>query len=219
MKRELSGESVESASMVRWLGIVLVLAVMQMGAPALFAAEKAEDREAASEQHESAGEEHEATGEEHGEGHHLHKHHVALFLGTTEGVEPHVEHHENGHADPHGEGSGADKEDPSFTIGFDYERRFSKLFGFGGMIDWVVEGNREMLIGPIAFLHPYGKSKFYVAPCYERVRETQSNEFVLRVGASWDFDVGKFSVGPNLMYDFSDEHNLWVVGVGIGKGW
>ncbi len=157
--------------------------------------------------------------EEHGEEHHLHKHHIGVFLGATEGIEEHGEEHGgDGNVDPHSEGSSDGKDDPGFTIGFDYERRFTQLFGFGGMIDWVVEGNREWLIGPIAFLHPVGGAKLYAAPCFERVTDTSTNEFVFRVGASWDFEVGKYSVGPHLIYDFSDEHDLWVVGIGIGRG-
>ena len=207
-------------SATSWLGIVILALVFCLASPMRLVAQ---EHEAVGTEQKSSGEEHEgATGEHKGvEGHeeeHLHKHHIAVFLGVTEGVEPHVEHHDNGHGDPHAEESGSDKDDPGTTIGFDYERRFTKLFGFGGMIDWVVEGNREWLIGPIAFLHPFGGAKLYAAPCFEHVRESDSSEFVFRVGASWDFEVGKFSIGPNLMYDFSEEHDLWVVGIGIGRG-
>ena len=213
IKRALT-RTLSAASSV---GIFLVVVLVCLTLPVRVAAQENEQHEAAGEEHEAAAKPHEG-GEEHGEEHHLHKHHIALFLGATEGVEPHTEHHDDGHGDPHAEESSGGKEDPGFTLGFDYERRFNKLFGFGGMIDWVVQGNREWLIGPIAFLHPFGGAKLYAAPCFEHVTESDSNEFVFRVGASWDFEVGKFSVGPNLIYDFSDEHDLWVVGIGIGKG-
>ena len=211
---------------VGWLGVLLIAATLLV-APSAVAAEEHGEEEAAGEQHEASGEEQEEGGEaheggeEHGEEHHLHKHHIALFIGVTEGLEEHgEEHHDDGHGDPHSAStSSGEKGEPAFTLGFDYERRLTQLFGIGGMVDWVVEGNREILIGPIAFLHPFGKAKLFAAPCYERARESESNEFVFRVGASWDFEVGKFSVGPDLIYDFSEEHDLWVVGVGIGRGW
>lgn len=226
MKRELSGEWTGTTSPVRWLGIVLVSAVVLMGAPALSASEEAEEHEAAIEQHEASGEEHEEGGEEHGEEHHLHKHHFAVIIVATESLEDHGEEHNgNGHGDPHAEphseGSSGGKDDPNFTIGFDYERRFTQLFGFGGMIDIVVEGHREALLGPIAFLHPFAGSKFWVAPLAERLRESGDWEFVLRIGAGWDFPLGKsgkYSIAPNINYDILEDNQLWVVGVAIGMG-
>ena len=143
--------------------------------------------------------EHEETAGENGE--HHHKNHIAVFVGATEGEELNGE-----------------KEDPDFTLGIDYERRLSSLFGFGGMADWVVEGNREYLLGPIGFLHPYRGAKLFAAPCYQRVREEGENNFVLRIGASWDFAIGKYTVGPEIIYDFAEEENFLVFGVGFGMG-
>ena len=155
---------------------------------------------------------HESASEEHGEEHEFHKHHVAAVIGATESVEEHGE--------DHGEGSSDGKDDPNFTIAFDYERRFTQLFGFGGMADWVLEGRREFLIGPIAFLHPFAGSKFYAGPLAEGVRETGDWQLVVRVGAAWDFEIGKgkYSISPNVNYDITEEHRLWVVGVAFGMG-
>ena len=153
-------------------------------------------------QSQPAGESHEATeehGEEHGE--HFHKNHLAMFVGSTEAEEHHGE-----------------KGDPDFTLGVDYERRLSPLFGVGGMFDWVVEGRREFLVGPIGFLHPYKGLKFFAAPCYQRIREGEEDNFVFRVGTAWDFEIGKYSLAPNVIYDFAGEHNFLVLGLTIGRG-
>jgi len=177
---------------------------------------------AAGEEHESTGEEHEG-GEEHGEGHHLHKHHFAVILSATEGVEEHVEEpNGDGHGEPHAEGTSSGSDDPDFTIGCDYERRFTQLLGFGGRFDWVAEGRREFLVGPIGFLHPFGGSKLWLAPLAERVKEAGDWEFVVRVGAGWDFPVGKsgkYTISPSVNYDISEEHELWNVGLAFGRGW
>ena len=183
-------------------------------------AEKHEPQESVGEHEEGA-----EGGEEHGEKHEFHKHHIAVILSATEAVEEHGDEqsgngHDDGHGETHSEGSSSGKDDPDFTIGFDYERRFTRLFGFGGMLDWVAEGRREFLFGPIAFLHPFSGSKLYVAPLAERVRETGDWELVWRIGAGWDFPVGKsgkYSIAPNINYDITDEHELWVVGLAIGR--
>ena len=188
-----------------WGVPLALLLVVFVGAPATLVAQEAH---AAPEQEhaEQAGEAHEATeehGEEHAEEHgeHFHKNHIALFVGSTEAEEHHGE-----------------KGDRDFTLGVDYERRLSSLFGIGGMFDWVVEGRREFLVGPIGFIHPYKGLKFYAAPCYQHIREGDKDDFVFRIGGTWDFEVGKYSVGPHLIYDFASEQDFFVFGVGIGRG-
>ena len=217
------------------LSAVLVLGMVLLAAPLALLAEEhgstEAQHEASGETHEANGEEHEGGeefedgeehGEEHGEGHHFHKNHFAVILSSTEAVEEHGEEHNgNGHGETHSEGSSG-KDDPDFTIGFDYERRLSQLIGVGGMIDWVAEGRREFLFGPIGFLHPFKGSKFWVAPLAERVRETGDWELVWRIGAGWDFPIGKsgkYSIAPNINYDITEEHELWVIGLAIGMGW
>ena len=230
MKLETAIDSSRAWQLPSRLGGVLVLALVLLVAPGGLVAEEhgssEGQHEASGESHEVTGEEHEA-GEEHGEGHHLHKHHFAVILGATEAVEEHGEEHTgNGHEDGHGEtqseSTSSSKDDPDFTIGLDYERRLSQLIGVGGTLDWVVEGRREFLLGPIGFLHPFAGSKFWLAPLAERVRETGDWELVVRIGAGWDIPIGKsgrYSIAPTVNYDIGEEHELWNVGLAIGRGW
>lgn len=177
-----------------WVATLALALVGVVGAPATLDAQETHG-EPADEAHEAADEH----AEEHGE--HLHANHIAVFVGATEPEEHHGE-----------------KEDPDFTLGVDYERRLSRLWGVGGMIDWVVEGRREWLIGPIGFVHPYKGLKFFAAPCYQHIREGAKDEFVFRLGAAWDFEVGKYSIAPNVIYDFAAEHDFLVLGVTVGRG-
>lgn len=149
------------------------------------------------------GEDHEAT-EEHGEhgGHEFHKNHIAVFLGATEAEEHHGE-----------------KGNPDFTIGIDYERRLSKLFGIGGMIDWVAEGNREYLIGVPVFLHVGKGGKFQLVPAYHQVRVGEEHGFVFRTAFAWDFYINKISLAPYIAYDFVEGQDFTVFGLDIGTGW
>ena len=214
-----------------WLGVFVVALIIGVSSPALIFAEEQEAHEATGEQHEAAGEQHEGVeehgevhGEAHGEEHHFHKNHFGVFVGSTEGVEQHGEEHgDTGHGDGHGEvtseGSSGGKDDPDFTIGLDYERRLTKLIGIGGMVDFVVEGRREYLLGPIGFLHPFKSSKFFAAPLAERVRETGDWEFVFRVGGLWEFHVGKFSVAPFTGSEGDVAALHCILGVAFGRGW
>lgn len=177
-----------------WLGFFILLSMVSMGAPARIVA-------AEQEPHEATGENH-GTTEEHGKGHH-HKNHAAVFIGSSEAEEHHGE-----------------KEDPDFTLGIDYERRLSKWFGAGAMVDWVVEGRREYLVGPLFILHAGKSAKFFAAPCYQSVRESGEDNFVFRTGFAWDFffGKGKYTVFPSVYYDFAEGQNFIVFGVGLGMG-
>lgn len=195
-------------SAASWLGSLSVALVITLASPVKVLAQEHEPQEAATEQHEVSGEQHESA-EGHGE-EHLHKHHFAVFVGSTEP--------ESHHGDGHGESEGGGSDDRDFTLGFDYERRLSKLWGFGGMFDWVVEGRREYLIGPIGFLHAWRGLRLYAAPCYQHIREGDDDNFVFRVGGTWDFEVGKYTIGPHIIYDFADGQDFLVFGVGFGWG-
>lgn len=176
----------------RCLGIALV-ATISLVCPA---GVHAEDQEA----HESS-DEHEGATEEHGESHH-HKNHFAVFVGTTEAEEHHGE-----------------KADPDFTFGVDYERRINDWFGAGALLDIVIEGKREFLVGPLFILHAGKSAKFFAAPCYQKVSETGHYGLVFRTGFSWDFHLGrKYTIFPAVYYDFAEEQNFLVLGVGFGLG-
>ena len=176
------------------LGLVTVMTVVTLATPAGVVAEV---------QHDEPSAEYSEGETPHGEGHE-HKNHVAGFIGFTEPEEHHGE-----------------KADPDFTVGFDYERRFNKWFGAGAMLDWVAEGQREYLVGPLFILHAGGHAKFFAAPCYQRVREGDEGgegNFVFRTGFAWDFFFGKYSVFPAVYYDFAEGQDFLVFGVGFGMG-
>jgi hypothetical protein len=184
--------SVRSAAC--WLGVLALSMLMSAVAPAPIVAEEQGTQESTSE--------HEGAAEEHGE-EHFHKNHVAVFVGSTEAEEHHGE-----------------KADPDFTVGFDYERRFNKWFGAGAMLDFVVEGWREYLAGPLFILHAGKGAKLFAAPCYQSVREGGEDNFVFRSGFGWDFffGKGKYSVFPSVYYDFAEGQDFLVLGVGFGMG-
>ena len=167
---------------------VVALAV----SPCRVAAEGSENDTAASGDHEAA--------KEHGENAH-HKNHVAFFVGSVEAEEHHGE-----------------KGDRDFAIGIDYERRLSKVFGIGVLADWVIEDNREYMVGIPIFLHAGRHAKFELAPGIAHLNHSGENKFVFRTGFLWDFPVGKMTLTPAVFYDFTEGQDFFIFGLGLGKG-
>ena len=185
--------------MKHWTVLVTAL-VIGLGGSVATAQHSQEGDEASQEARgQEAVEDHEAD-EGHGEAHH-HKNHIAFFVGSTEAEEHHGE-----------------KGDRDFTIGLDYERRLSRVVGIGGLVDWVVEGNREYLIGVPVFLHVGKHAKFELAPAFQHLTEADENSFVFRTGFHWDFFVGQISLSPAVFYDFTEEQDFFVFGLSIGTG-
>jgi hypothetical protein len=146
------------------------------------------------------------TGETHESSHadaeaHYHKNHIAVFIGMTEAEE------HNG-----------EQEDPDFTLGVDYERRLSTLFGLGGLLDFVIEGKREYVVAVPVFLHVGSSAKFQLAPGFHHLSHTNENEWLLRTGVMWTFHVKTVSILPAFYYDITEGQNFFVLGVNFGIG-
>lgn len=156
----------------------------------------------------------EAGAAEHEE-HEFHRHHVSVSLGVTDG-EVEVE----GHAEVGVESAGETavvEDELAFTMGLDYEYRLSRRWGIGALIDYAGGDLRSWVAGVPLFLHPGGGWKLVVAPGYED-KEGEDREFLVRVGAGYDFEVGGFSVLPSVQVDFVGDEETPVYGLNIGRG-
>ena len=127
--------------------------------------------------------------------HHFHRNHFAVFLGVTE-----------------------EEEHSAFSVGFDYERRLTRLFGIGALIDFATGDVRSGVWGIPFILHPGKGWKLYVAPGRENGSERDA-EFMFRVGVLYDFEVGKVTISPAFNVDLVDGEEIYVYGVNIGRGW
>lgn len=138
------------------------------------------------------------------EGHEFHKNHVALFNGATTNLTHNL---------------------TSYSIGLDYEYRFSKMIGAGVLGEFVASESPEMLVGISVFTHPYKGAILFVAPMAlfaseeEGAAEAEDSELPLaiRIGAGYDFHFGKLSVGPSVSYDMGNTSAL-AYGLAIGFG-
>ena len=136
-----------------------------------------------------------AAGEEHAEHResHYHRHHVGLMLGNT---------HEEG--------------EDEFTIGLDYEYRFSQYFGIGLIGEYVGEDAREGVGMGLLFIHPYKGFRFLAgAGVKPKAEETK---FIWRLGIGYRFPIGNWTIAPEFNVDFTEGRVVEVYGVSFGYG-
>lgn len=133
---------------------------------------------------------------EHGE-QHLHRHHIAAFFGGT-----HAEH------------------ETAWTIGADYEYRLSKWVGVGALIDYAGGPLEERIVAGMVVVHPITSLAVGVAAGQDhRVEHGHGeNSFVVRVGATYYFEVGRFGIGPSYFLDTTNGETLHVFGITIATG-
>lgn len=133
---------------------------------------------------------------------HEHRNHIGLFVGVTD-----------------------EEAETAFTLGVDYERRFSRWFGIGILVESILGDARELIVGVPVFLHATERLKFLAAAGYESLGPFEDEEghhgdreTVVRLGVEYAFHVGKYSLSPALNVDFVEGEELLVAGVTIGRG-
>jgi len=130
-------------------------------------------------------------------GNEFHRHHLALSVGNTQ------------------EGFG----EHGLSIAADYEYRFSRLFGLGGMVEYA-GGDFEHWLGFVTmFFHPAEHWEIILAPGTEIEKGTRDRDFIFRTGVAYLFHLGaKYSIAPEFFVDFSENETLFVYGLSFGIG-
>lgn len=140
---------------------------------------------------------------------HHSKHHVAIFNGATTVPAHHL---------------------TVYTIGVDYEYRISNLVGMGILGEIIKTESSEIVTGISVFAHPIKGLKFVAAPLIVYSKPHQSDEhhvdthdlkreshLFFRLGAGYDFHLGKLSIGPSINYDIGKVKAIsYGLSVGIG---
>jgi hypothetical protein len=124
---------------------------------------------------------------------HYHRHHLGLLLGNT---------HEEGLDE--------------FTIGLDYEYRFSQYIGIGSLLEYVGEDIREWVGLVPVFIHPHKGFRFIVAPGIKHKKA--ENKFLWRLGIGYRFPIGNWTIAPEFNVDFTEGRVVEVYGVSFGYG-
>jgi hypothetical protein len=126
---------------------------------------------------------------------HTQHHRIELFLGDT---------FEDGEHD--------------FSPGLTYEYRPISIFGVGAF--WEFSHKKFDKFGIPLFIHPYKGFRFVLAPGLNYVGEDDRRFlFLFRTGIGYEFEIGRWSITPEINYDFVEEdENPLVFGVSIGFG-
>lgn len=131
------------------------------------------------------------------DGHHAgyHRNYVAVFGGVTS----------------------KDRRKNAATIGIEYERRLSERYGLGFIYEHAY-GDLDFNIYAIQFAFHSGPWKWYVAPGIEDAKRHPGNEFLLRVGVEYAFEMGTYELAPQFDVDYVDGDTVLVLGVTVGRG-
>jgi len=145
--------------------------------------------------------------EKEGEGYH--RHHVGALFGGSHNTE------KNG-----------------FTVGGDYEFRWSRPVGLMVTGEYVAGAFREDLWAVTAAIHPWKGLKLQAGPGFEqefparRAAEAESAEEhgkrvrgLFRFGAGYEFEVNeRMTIGPDFAFDILKGERVFVYGIVVGFG-
>jgi hypothetical protein len=133
--------------------------------------------------------------EETGHGHGgFHRHHASVFVGNT------TNH----------------KGDNALTFGLDYEYRINKIWGLVALADHAGDDIQATVVGVGAMLHSIGDLRLQAAPGLDF--HGSHEEFVVRFGALYDFQVGNWTLSPSLYVDVLELESSLIYGLGFGRG-
>ena len=136
----------------------------------------------------------------HANAHHRndHPHHLSVFVGETEFE--------------------GDKDKSGFTLGIDYEYRVNDLIGLGTVAEYAYGDIDALTVLAVADIHITHRFIIQTGPGYEWVdNNSKDNSWVYRVGALYEFNLGRFTVSPQAHWDFHDAtDDALVLGLAVG---
>lgn len=110
-----------------------------------------------------------------------------------------------------------DSGETDFTIGVEYERRISKKFGFGGVIEHSPDahnGDGVSVALVEIFVHPVGRWRVIGGVGAEKLHGASGyTKTLFRTGVAYDFKVGDFEIAPTFNVDHVGGKQLTVFGV------
>lgn len=170
-----------------------------------------------------AAQEHEQENGEASDAEESHEHHanvLSLFLGhTSERVD------------------GSEETEQGFTFGLEYTRRITPRFSLGGVVERAGGDIRGTLLVAQAFYRIVGELRLVAGPGVEfrdahseepehhdgltadpgfPTREHDTTVFLIRVGAVYEFEFGRWIVAPTVAIDFIGRDEAFVLGATIG---
>jgi hypothetical protein len=136
--------------------------------------------------------------------HEFHRHHMALLVGNTH----------------------SDKSDYGPAFGLDYEYRFNKWLGIGGLIEYAGGDFDHLLLVAPLYIHPYKGWLLNVAPGTDihkehedHGKEEKTRDWIVRTGVAYQFPIGdSYTIAPEFNVDFSEHETTLAYGLAFGVG-
>ena len=114
-------------------------------------------------------------------------------------------------------GNAHDDGEDGFSVGLSYEYRLNQLLGIGGIVEYTGGDFKEWVLAVPFLLHPYKGWRFLVAPGVAIPNNVDDDEFIFRVGAAYEFEIGeKWAISPEFNVDFVDNSEVLVYGLSFG---
>ena len=128
---------------------------------------------------------------------HSHPHHISLLVAGTD-----------------------DDEETAFTLGVDYEYRVSEFLGVGAVLEHAFEDIDATTLLAVADLHFWRGLIVQTGPGVERIDgdngDSDETELIYRLGTLYEFEVGPYTVSPQIHYDFSSGEDAVIFGLAFG---
>lgn len=123
-------------------------------------------------------------------------------------------------------GGTSDDDENAFTVGLDFEHQIHRFLGIGAVLEYSTDDIDALsLIGVLDF-HVWKGLSIQTGPGVEFVGEEEEEEgkttsvnrreFLYRIGAVYEFEIGKFLLIPQVHYDYSSGKDSVVYATAIG---
>ncbi len=109
--------------------------------------------------------------------------------------------------------------DNGLSVGIDYAHNLGPRFGIGGVIEYTSADIRDGIIAMTLTWHTWRELMLLVAPGVEVDTVGGSDEFLVRLGVEYGFDIGEgYALVPALYFDVTSDEDAVVFGFSIARG-
>lgn len=106
------------------------------------------------------------------------------------------------------------------TAGFDYEYKFNRYVGLGGVYEYTERAyNRDGMSSYLAsaYVHPYAQWRLGIGAGQSKIHGARGDsDSLTRFSVAYDFQAGIFQLSPTLSLNRVDGESMEVLGVIIG---
>lgn len=110
--------------------------------------------------------------------------------------------------------TGEDRRDHAPVLAIEYERRLTERWGISAGVEHAF-GDADFTVFTVPLVFHSGNWGFYGGPGFEK-HEGHSNEFLVRFGVVYEFEVGNVILAPKFNIDLVDGDAVIIGGLAVG---